>query len=166
MTTAKKTTKKAAVAKPAMADPVVPVEDVELPDPGESTQSEKLAAEAAPAKRPKGAPALRGYLQLARREKAQLLRALEKLSTVASSTEAKLEKASPTDTTSANSFVMSMVADTLDLAADVEDALTVAAVDREAFAVWAASAPDEDLMALMGWYSQELQLGDPEASPN
>ncbi len=113
--------------------------------------SEQMASEATPAEKPAGSPDLWPFAQLPRRIRGELLRAIKKL-------EAAQDLQGESDK-------FEQAARAMDLLADVEDALALAAVgNTDGFKLWARDCSDGDLTALLAWYLDRFQVGEPKAS--
>jgi len=113
--------------------------------------SDEIAEESKRKPRPEGTPGLWPFLQLPRREKALFFDAIRHF---------------PDDGKITGETSMELAANAMSLAADVEDALRVAARDTDVFKSWAKKATDEDLFGLFGWYMERYQVGEAEPSPS
>src|SRR4051794_40215284 len=111
------------------------------------SKTEELAAEATPAVKPEGSPALFPFVGLPRRKRAHLLRALETVSS----------RQDTLDVQDEGGDTLADAAAVYDLLADIEDLLRTVAADVEVFDAWAAECGDEDLAALLTWYMERFQ---------
>lgn len=145
-----------------------PVEDVPLDtgpadapeDSKESGVVKAMQADAATSHQdpPDGAPDLRPYAGLRRRERAAFLRALAPLIEQVGEDPQKAA-----EDLQQGSCVLG-AARMMDLAADAEDALVVAAQDPEEFTAWAETAREDAVINLALWYLGRFQVGEAVAS--
>lgn len=159
-TTTKKADKTTTPTDTADVTPDVPTGDV-------------LIAEAVPTWPPAGAELLKPLHQLPRRTRATLLELLGSIMESVPQLQAAEQGMSVLtdgtgDLTDENLGQVAAFARTgasmLRLAADAEDALTVAAIDPTAFGEWAAAASESDLFALFNHFTRDL--GEALASPS
>lgn len=115
------------------------------------SMTETLAAEADRRPRPEGTPGLWPFLHLPRRQKAAFLDAI---------------KSFPSDGQITGDTPMETAAKAMALAADVEDALRIAARDGDTYRAWAKNATDEELFELFGWYMERFSPGEAVPSPS
>lgn len=120
----------------------------------EATESfaEKVEDEAVPKAKPEGSPDLIPFKAVPRRQRADMMRAFEKVQ--ASQEELAKHQSDDEASTPARAAVI------FDLLADCEEMLTLAAVNPETYTAWARTADDNDLMALFGWYCSRFQVGE------
>lgn len=123
---------------------------------------EKIAGEATakvPAK-PKGSPTLAPLTQLRRRRRAEFRAALTK----GISPELAKRIQGGGNIEDVDEAELLGTEGLLDYAvhylANIEDALAVVALDRDAFDEWAAKCSDEDLEGLFAWYSAKYPTGE------
>lgn len=146
------TAKRAATAQRAAA--------AQQPDESAEPLSDQLAQDATPRRKPAGAPALWPFQQLPRRTRAEFLRAFGK---VRKSTEAlDLDHADDVDDDAEDVEVddLERAAASYEMLAELEDAMRIAARDKDAFDDWARKASDNDLTALSNWYMDRFQVGE------
>lgn len=119
-----------------------------------TTTADQLAAEANPPTPPKGAPTLLPLHKHRRRHRPKIVRALLQIQ----------ERYEATNDDALTDGSLESAADALELLADIEDIIIAAAADPKAAEEWAAKASDEELMALLEWYTVVMQPG--EAMPS
>jgi len=124
----------------------------------QQSTSEAMAAEAAPAKKPAGAPAVVPFAALPRRQKAQFLSHHQAL--VDQSDQLQATFGQDDDEGGERSVSPADAALLYNVLADVEDAMLAVAVDQDAMRKWLTSASDDDLFALMAWYADRFQVGE------
>lgn len=129
--------------------------------------SDGLAAEASGEEpvRPDGMPDLRPLFELPRRVRAQYLRAVDRMTmSIRGNAElVALEGASEEEASAriaSSPSMLTVTADLAEMAADIEDALVLVAVDPVVFAAWAAKAPDEALTQAFAFYQTASQPGE------
>lgn len=125
-----------------------------------------LAAEAAP---PSGWELLRPLHAMSRRQRADVVKALGRVTTTAASLDAKVTEAdadaelSPDNLTAVAEFTVAAGV-MLQAIADMEDTLVLAAYDETRFRAWASAVEDDDLTRLFNHYASSA--GEALASPS
>lgn len=135
--------------------------------------NDDLAAEAL-IERPEGLPELRPLVALPRRTRAAFVRGLaamrdrlpaefvEQVTADGDASDAVQAAAEAID----GGRNLHIAAVFIDIAADYEDLLALAAVDEDAYRAWAAAASDEELQAAFSWYNAQNPAGEASASPS
>lgn len=125
------------------------------PEDVEPATSELMAAEANPPAKPKGSPAVVPFAALPRRAKAAFFTHFQKV----------MERGPLLDELTTDTEVDAGDAALLyEVLADIEDALTVIAVDTDAMEAWLTQAGDAQLLELVFWYADRFQVGEAKAS--
>lgn len=119
--------------------------------------TDEQQADAQKPKRPRGAPQLVPYTAVNRRTRAALWRHLAPVMEVQ-------ERLAAAGLDAGAEVPASFGADVMEMAADVEDALRVLAVEPDAFEAWAIKSDDGDLLSLLVWYLDRFQVGEATAS--
>lgn len=127
--------------------------DVEQ-DVDETTLSQTIAAEAAPPARPQGAPSLKPFSLLTRRQRAQFQEAWSR-----SLPESMLARLAEGGSTNLSIEQIGMRA-AFNITADQQDALTLVAIDAEKFVEWAEAQDDDTISALFAWYQATQASGE------
>lgn len=126
-------------------------------------KADDYAAEANPPEKPAGSPELLAPIDVPRRRRAEMLRALGALGKRSVELGVIAEDLSEPDK-ELDFDDFAAAAGLLDLVADIEETLAVCAADPDAFAEWAKRADEGDLLALFSWYTAQFAPGEASAS--